>query len=662
MQKKQASSVIFPVTIALIAALVMVTVVLYFANPVFFYYVAPCVLIVCVLAAVFLVRISRNTYAYLNGMGQRLKLIQRSASFDYPASIAITDVNGQILWGNELFETLWSNSVVNKSFYGNFISDLFPDLTTTRINESDCVDLSTQDHFYKIIIRKDTKEDIPFLVLHIMDITPLRKLEIEYRMSRPSVMYVCIDNYGELLENARESQKSHIIGEINKLFEDLIAQTTGIMKKLTNDKYMIILEERHLMQLIERRMNVLDKARAIMVGDRMHVTLSIGVGRFAGTLAESEQMARQALDMAFGRGGDQAAVKTQNGYEFYGGISKGIEKQTKVKTRMIAKAVTEFAVNSDKVIIMGHKFGDLDSLGASIGLTRAFRNMGIPTFIAVNRYKNLASVLIDHLTESGNGDFFVMPDEILGTITPRTLLIIVDTHNPDFVEDERVYRACKTVIVIDHHRKMVEHIDNAIVWHHEAFASSTSEMVTELIQYFGNKATIGPQEAEALLSGIMLDTKNFTIKTGVRTFEAAAVLRKIGADTVAVRRLFSSSIDSYQRKSRLVASAEIYKKCAIAISDFTSDDLRIVAPQAADELLGITDVDASFVLYENNGGVNLSARSMGAINVQIIMEMMGGGGHQTMAGAQLANTTTESVRLMLLESIDRYFNSLQSAD
>ena len=383
--------------------------------------------------------------------------------------------------------------------------------------------------------------------------------------------------------------------------------------------------------------------------------MSIGIGRGESTLAQSEVSARQALDMALGRGGDQAVVKNKTLYEFYGGVSKGVEKRTKVKTRMVANALSELIANSDRVLVMGHKFGDLDCVGAAVGMAYAIRSIGKKADVVIDRNKNLANILVDMVEQQGNEDLFIDPQEAIFRITPNTLLIVCDTHTENLLESEEVYRKCKTVAVIDHHRKMVNHIENAVIFYHEPYASSASEMVAELVQYMGDNCRINSVVAQALLSGIMLDTRNFVLKTGVRTFEAAAYLKRIGADTVIVRKLFASTMDSYQRKSRIVAAAQIYKGCAVAESEYSGEDMRIVAPQAADELLGIDNVDASFVLYETDGVVNISARSMGAINVQIIMEKLGGGGHHTMAGAQIKGIESEKVRQMLLESIDRYF-------
>jgi len=314
----------------------------------------------------------------------------------------------------------------------------------------------------------------------------------------------------------------------------------------------------------------------------------------------------------------------------------------------------ELIEGSDNVMIMGHQFADLDCLGAAVGLLKGVRMMGKPVSIVLNKERNLAQPLYERLVNNGYEDAFLDPAMAVGLITKKTLLIVVDTHIQHILESEEVYTACKNVVVIDHHRKMVGHIDRSVIFYHEPYASSASEMVTELLQYFGENRSIGRLEAEALLAGIMLDTRNFVLRTGVRTFEAAAYLRKLGADTVEVRKLFANSMESYQHKTQLVAAAEIYKGCAVATTSSSNEDIKLVAPQAADELLNINGVDASFVMYEYEGGTSFSARSMGAMNVQLIMEKMGGGGHQTMAGAQLAGVSIEDARQRLFKAIDEY--------
>ena len=360
--------------------------------------------------------------------------------------------------------------------------------------------------------------------------------------------------------------------------------------------------------------------------------------------------------MALGRGGDQAVVKTDNGYRFFGGVSNGVEKRSRSKTRIIANALQDLIINSDRIFIMGHRFGDLDSVGASCGLAGAVQLLGKEVYIAVDSKKNLASNLIDMVNEATDNRLFISPADAADMIENDDMLIIVDTHNKDYIESVSLYEKARSVVVIDHHRKTVNFIDNAVIFHHEPYASSASEMVTELIQYFDyhSDEKIAAFYAEALLAGIMLDTKNFVMRTGVRTFEAAAFLKKVGADTIEVKHLFSNSIDSYRRKTQIVASAKIHNNCAIAAADFESDDIRLVAPQAADELLNITDVDASFVIYKTSNTVNISARSLGSVNVQLIMEQLGGGGHQTMAAVQLKDTTIKDAARALILTIDEF--------
>ena len=394
---------------------------------------------------------------------------------------------------------------------------------------------------------------------------------------------------------------------------------------------------------MERRFDILEEARAISLGERQNVTLSIGVGKGGKTLAESETFARQALDMCFGRGGDQAAVKTENGFEFYGGVSKGVEKSAKIKARIIATALKELVLNSQTVYITGHRMADFDSVGASVGLCGAFRSMGKKAYCVLDLENNLSKPLISHISERCGFDYFKPIADARMELGDGDLLIICDTHNPDMLDSKELYESAKQVVVIDHHRKMVKHIDNAVVNFHEPVASSACEMAAELIQYFGSECRISVAEAEALMAGIMLDTKNFVMRSGARTFEAAAYLKKLGADTVTVRRLFSDSLDTYREKSVLIQSAKLFHGCAIATTESSAPELRLAAPQAADELLGIVGVKASFVFYRSANQCCISARSMDSFNVQLIMEAVGGGGHQTMAGAQLNCTVDEAV-------------------
>lgn len=638
----------------LLALCLILSLLLWQGNKVVFWTALPVVLVFGLLTILRLRKLRRQIGELLTVQAQRLKSGDREALEQFPIPAIALSGRREILWYNGLFR----DEVLGQH---DLAGDSFDCITTTKLDDfcrPEGVQLTYTGKIYRVSGMHTKDGETGIYTLYFTDITQLARDASLYHMTHPAVMLVMMDNYSDIVQQARESEKSRIIGAIDSTLEDFIGRmTTSFIKRYDGDKFLMVVEERHLEKIIEGRFSILDEIRKIETNSGVSVTLSIGVGRGEETLAQSELSASQALDMALGRGGDQAAVKTRTQYEFYGGVSKGVEKRTKVKSRIVANALSELIETADHVLVMGHKFGDLDCIGASVGMATAIRSIGKQAEVVVDRDKNLAKILIEMVTKDGNNNLFVDPEEARFSITPETLLIICDTHTPNLVESLEVYERCKTVVVIDHHRKMVNHIDNAVIFYHEPYASSASEMVTELIQYMGDNCRISSVVAQALLSGIMLDTRNFVLKTGVRTFEAAAYLRRIGADTIVVRKLFASTLDSYQRKTRIVNAAQIYKSCAVAESDFSSDDMRIVAPQAADELLGIDGVDGSFVLYEAGGCINISARSMGAINVQLIMEKLGGGGHHTMAGAQIRNVEMEKAKQMLFESIDDYFEA-----
>lgn len=598
---------------------------------------------------------SKNIKKYLLYMDKEISVTEKESLYNFPAPSVIVDENMIIVWYNKSFS---QRVFSEKEAYGEYLTSLV-DVDVNKLFTKNGVMISHDGRIYRMVASKTEGRTSNLSMIYFEDITKYKALETEHFLSHPSVILIMIDNYDDLLSNIKESEKANILVKIEELLEQFMDRTTGILRKVSSDKFVVVIEERHLQEMLDNRFDILDKARAIKVGDRMSVTLSIGVGRGGDTLNQSEVLAKQAMDMALGRGGDQCAVKTANGFEFFGGVSKGIEKQTKVKTRIIATALSELIDVSRNVFIMGHRFGDLDSVGSATGLAAAIRRKGKPAHVVVDYDRNLARKLIGYIRDNDIPDLYITPNQALASVDENTLLIVVDTHSPDFVDSKDLLEACRQVVVIDHHRKMVNHIDNAVIFHHEPYASSASEMVAELIQYFGDNARVSSQEAEALLSGIMLDTKNFVMRTGVRTFEAAAFLRKLGADTVAVKNLFSSSMETYQLKCQLVENAVIHEKCAVACTNVKSDDIRIAAPQASDELLGISGVNASFVLYEMSGIVNISARSYGAYNVQLIMEALGGGGHQTMAGVQLKDVGVEQARDMLIHAINKYKESLK---
>lgn len=567
-----------------------------------------------------------------------------------PEPVAVIDGDKQLIWCNESFTDKISDG---QKLYGTDIGSL------TDINIDSLISAGTgictlNGSTYRVTSDKSLQNNLSLYILCFHDETDYTSLKRRFDETHPNVVIITVDNYDEILQNAKESEKSQASVEVEKLIENFMSNTNGFVRKSGTNTFYAVIENKHLDEIITGKFNILDSARNIKIAGKYPLTFSIGVGQGAESLAESEKIAKQCLDMALGRGGDQAVLKTDGGYQFFGGVSQGMEKKSRAKTRILANALQDIISSSDKIFIMGHRFGDLDSVGASCGMAGAIRLLGKEVHIAVNRTKNLAPNLIDLTEERTDNELFMSPENAIALMTDRDLLIIVDTHSRSVLESPELYEKAKSVVVIDHHRKSADFIDNAVIFHHEPYASSASEMVTEIIQYlnFPLDETLPRCYADALLAGIMLDTKNFIMKTGSRTFEAAAFLKKLGADTVAVKLLFSGSIELYRRKARIVASAEIYERFAIAEADFDADDIRLAAPQAADELLSITGIDASFVIYKTGNTINISARSFGAVNVQVIMEKLGGGGHQTMAATQIQDISTDDAREKLKSAID----------
>lgn len=577
---------------------------------------------------------------------------QDCALYEYPNPLVIIDNNDTIVWYNKKFLSYFKD---HNELFGQKIDEILStNIKVLRKSRENTLEVSLGNNTYTISIVPYGDYSSELSMVHFIDVTEYKEISTIYENSKPVVMFITIDNFDDIFQNSKESDKARIQATVETLIEDYLSKYDCVVSRVAHDKYTIVTHQEHVLEIMDRKFNILDKAREIVTNDKLNLTLSIGVGMGFDSISESELSAKQALDMALGRGGDQCAIKNFDGsFQFFGGVSKGIEKHSKIKSRIIATAIQELISNYDNVYIMGHRFGDLDSIGSAIGLSDAVQQMGKRAYVVTDFNKTLANPLIQyHIEHSDHNTFIDVDTAIENFKNYNSCLIVVDTHNKMILESKALYEMANQIIVIDHHRKNVNFIDNAVIFHHEPFASSASEMVTELIQYFKIPNKISSYSADALLSGIMLDTKNFIMKTGVRTFEAAAFLKKNGADTIAVKSLFSNTIESYKAKSKIVASADIYKRCAIAETEEDIKDIRIVAPQSADELLNITDVDASFVIYKTNDCINISARSLGKMNVQIVMEKLGGGGHQTMSATQLHECTMKDAYLMLISAID----------
>lgn len=569
---------------------------------------------------------------------------------EFPLPTVVVGEKGDIIWYNRLFT---SRVAFSEEIAG---LDIGPFLSGKALPEliDGGADISYGGRMYTVYATREAVDEGVVYTLYYIDNTYYKTISREFSESRPAVALIVFDNLEEMSQMARAGEISQVSAEVEMRLDKWVSETSGFLRKIGTDRYLVVMEERHLKTMVEKRFDILDTIRSIKVGDHMSATISIGVGHDGKDLKESFERARQALDMALGRGGDQAAVKSTEGYSFFGGTSKGVEKRSRVRTRIVANAMAGLFENCESVYIMGHRNSDLDSVGASVGMwslvSKAYHKRA---YVVVDRKTTLAGPLVKYIDGTGVENVFISPEQALQMSHEKAVLVVVDTHSRDFLESRELYDACKEVVVIDHHRKMVNYIDRTVVFYHEPFASSASEMVTELIEYLA-ESQLGRMEADALLSGIMLDTKNFVLKTGVRTFEAAAFLRKKGADTIEVKCLFSNSFDSYKVKYQIVSDAEIYDNMAIAVAEEPEADLRIVSAQAADELLGIEGVDASFVLYAIPGGVSVSARSFGKVNVQLIMERMGGGGHLTMAGAQIKDVTLPEARQTLINIINDF--------
>ena len=434
---------------------------------------------------------------------------------------------------------------------------------------------------------------------------------------------------------------------------DWIKEAKGIFRKLSDEKYFVVFKEKYLKNFADNKFNIIDKIHDFKIDEHRYATVSIGISRGEESLSEAAVEAKNALNMSLGRGGDQVTIKKKNYYEFFGGTSQGLEKRSKVKTRVVAMALLEKIQESDTVFIMGHKYSDFDSVGSAVALwsvcTRVKKKKA---YVVIDKEQSLARSAIDHIEKFSSDKMFVSPSQAISFVTPKSMLIVVDTHSIKFLESADLYSKVKNVAVIDHHRMAIDKIDNAAVFFHEPFASSACEMVAEMVQYMFD-GHLKKSEAECLLAGIMLDTKNFTLKTGIRTFEAAAYLKKKGAESIEVKRMFSSSIDMYRLKYNVIANSHVFDSFVISRLEKADieDNARVACSQAADELLNLKNIKASFVLFKSDGKINVSARSLGNVNVQLIMEELGGGGHQTMAAAQVAYSSFDEVEEKLVKII-----------
>ncbi|WP_300277078.1 DHH family phosphoesterase [uncultured Subdoligranulum sp.] len=637
-----AAAVLLLLLVALVAMVVPVAIV----SPQWL--IVPFVLVVVALCVLWYTRRRLRAYvaAQLCSTDFENSRIQYSLTGLPIPTVLVAD--GRILWYNTFFreKVLEGSDAVTRP-----VERVLPDLDLAVCSRPHGQDLVVGERRFTAYAGS-AKGSRGASIVYLVDNTFYKQTLDEYTESRPACLIIVIDSYDELFDDMKDSEQAKELEAINSLLEEYIGRSTGFLRRVSNSRYIAVVEERDVRWMLQERFEILDKVRALHPGGL--TTLSIGVGHGGKTLQECHQMARESIDIALGRGGDQAAVKTVDGFEFYGGISHGVEKRSHVRSRIISRALCDLIKKSDSVIVMGHRMSDLDAVGSAIGALRICKMCGVPAVIAINSDATLAGPLLKTFLDAGCGKDFIAPDQTLDVITPNTLLIVVDTYQKRLLESQKIYEKCKRVVVIDHHRMAVGHIDRPLLLYHEPYASSASELICELLQFMPKEGNITPLEAQALLAGIMLDTRSFALHVGVRTFEAAAWLRSRGAQTAETKLLFNTSKEEYEARAHIVESAYIYKGCAIALSGELDAGMNVVLPMAANDLLTINGVDASFVAVAKNGGVNISARSMGALNVQVILEPLGGGGHLMMAGAQLQNCTLDAAERQIREQIDIY--------
>ena len=577
--------------------------------------------------------------------------IQRQLLRELELPYALLDDNGKIIWTNKMFE----QTIQKEKGFTKPISSIFPEVNVHKLlaeedEASVAISLDTGEYAAKIkkISLKEMAQnsdiispegyDGYLIAFYLFDETALRIALQENDNQSLAVGMIYLDNYEEALESIEEVRRSLLMALIDRKVNKYIAAVDGICKKLEKDKYLVILRKQAVTQLQSNRFELMDDVKTVNIGNEMAVTVSIGIGLGGLTYSQNYEFARTSVDLALGRGGDQAVVKTPEKIAYYGGKSQQVEKSTRVKARVKAHALREIITAKDSVIIMGHRLADVDSFGAAVGLYRIAKSLDRKAHIVLNQVTTSVKPLVDLFVDNEDyePDMIVNSMQALELPTSNAVLVVVDVNKPSFTECPDLLKLCKSIVVLDHHRQGSETIENATLSYVEAYASSTCEMVSEILQYINDGVKVRSDEADCMYSGIMIDTNNFMSKTGVRTFEAAAFLRRCGADVTRVRKLFRDNAIEYKTKADAVSQAEIYRN-DYAISVCKSDDLEsptIVGAQAANELLNIKGIKASFVLTEYQGKIFVSARSIDEVNVQVITERLGGGGHMTIAGCQ----------------------------
>lgn len=600
---------------------------------------------------------------HLQDLTFNIDKLAKNTMVNSPFPLVIAETNGNMIWKSNKFTQEFANIDIN-----NILGDLLKQIKLEIENNEESTEQSIHkeleigNKIYEILGRYTKSKEEYICTIYFIDETKCVELEKEYHNSQICVGLIMIDNFEEVNQRISDEDKPLLTAKIEKTIYDWASEFQGLVVKAERDTFVCIFEQRYLAELEEKKFNILDTIKELELSDKIQITLSISVSTEGQSNYEKYKSAQAGLDIALGRGGDQTVVRENGKYQFFGGRTQELEKRTKVKARIVSHALQELMQEAKNVMIMGHTNGDIDSMGASMGLYRLAKSLNVEAYIV----NNSTGISLENFMEAAKEEkeyqeVIINKAEALSKISAETLLIIVDTHKRSYVEVPELLEETGKIAIIDHHRKSPDFIEEAILTFHEVYASSACELVTEILEYAPKEIELTTIEAEALYAGIMMDTKNFTFKTGVRTFEAAAYLRKCGIDIIRVKKWFQSDLKTYTKISKIIDNAEIINDTiGISIYDENDKDANVICAKAADELLTISDITASFVIGKLGDKVCISGRSIGDINVQIILEKLGGGGHITLAGAQVEGLSIGEVKNLLIEKINEYFEEQQN--
>lgn len=593
---------------------------------------------------------------FIENFSSQLDNATRNTLVKMPFPLIMIDKKGEILWYNQKYSYI----IKNEDILGKSINGVIKEINLRQIldgKKNIIKNVKLKEKYYDIYSNvvdiSDNLED-RIILLYLYDVTQMLKIVKNLELNKYTIMLMEVDNFDDVIKTIEEGQRPLIVAEIERTVNCYAQSLNAMIRKYDDNKYVLCVQDNYVEKEMEKKFEILDNIREINMGNKLAVTLSIGVGRGGETPLENENFAASAKELALGRGGDQAVVKSGEKLSFYGGKTKEVEKRTKVRARVIAHALVELINASSDVFIMGHINPDIDCLGAAVGIYSTIKFLKRDCHIVLEETNSSINLILEKIkNEKEYENIFIDSKECIANMKYNSLLILVDVHSRGYVQDIKVVDAFEKIVIIDHHRKSTDFVEGALLSYIEPYASSTSELVTEMLQYMVEKPKIKIIEAEALLAGIYVDTKNFSFKTGVRTFEAASFLRRLGADTVDVKKFFADDLDTYLKRAEIIKSAEIFNNIAIAVCPNEIEDI-VLAAQAADELLNITGIKASFVFVKIKDNVCISGRSLGEVNVQVILESLGGGGHMTMAGVKIKQVTLDEALKKLKDAIGKY--------